>query len=254
MNTASLDERRRAHRSLRLRRILYGAVAVVGVLALAVVLWFTPLLALTDVKAEGGKLVAGEEVAAFVLEQHEGTPLPQLRSQRLKNELAEEFPLAQSFDISVAGPRSLSVKVHDRQPAFAVKRGDSWEIFDREAVVLGKPDSKPKGVPLFVGTADRQRIEVASTVVSGLGENLKDTEAVAVKSPSQTAVVIQPKKGYSPVVILGEPADIGAKLKTARTIMQDEPAVIDVQSTTVPVTKDDVPAWARMPGNDDSQK
>lgn len=254
MNTASLDERRREHRSLRLRRILYGVVAAVVVLALGAVVWFSPLLALTDVKAEGAKLVDGDEVAAFVLDKHGGTPLPQLRSQRLKDELAEEFPLARDFDISPAGPRSLRVKVHDRQPAFAVKRGEAWEIYDREAVVLGKPDSRPKDVPMFVGTADRQGIETASTVVSSLGENLKQTEAVAVNSLTRTAVIMRPSKDYSVVVILGEPTDIESKLGAARTIMKDKPPVIDVQSTAVPATKDDAPAWARLPQEADSHE
>ena len=253
MNTASLDERRREHRSLRVRRILYGVVAAVAVLALGAVVWFSPLLALTDVKAEGAQLVDGDEVAAFMLQQHEGTPLPQLRSQRLKDELAEEFPLARSFDISLAGPRSLRVKVHDRQPAFTVKRAEAWEIYDREAVVLGNPDDKPQDVPMFVGTADREGIEIASTVVSSLGENLKQTEAVAVKSSTRTAVIMRPKEDYTVAVILGEPTDIKAKLTTARTIMEDEPPVIDVQSTAVPATKEDAPAWARLPREADSQ-
>ncbi|OFS25394.1 MULTISPECIES: cell division protein FtsQ/DivIB [unclassified Brevibacterium] len=253
MSTSSLDERRREHRSLRLRRMLLASAAAVGVLALAAAAWFSPLLALTDVKAEGQKLVNADDVASFVLDQHGGTPLPQLRSQELKDELAEEFPLAHSFDISPAGPRTLRVKVHDRQPAFVVKRAEGWEIYDPEAVVLSKSDSRPKGVPLYVGTADRTGIETASQLVSSLGENAEHTAAVAVKSPTQTAVVIRHSKDYSAVVILGEPIDVEAKIATARTVMQDEPAAIDVQSTAVPAATDEVPAWARVPQDAYSQ-
>ena len=77
--------------------------------------------------------------------------------------------------------------------------------------------------------------------------------AVAVKSSTRTAVIMRPKEDYTVAVILGEPTDIKAKLTTARTIMEDEPPVIDVQSTAVPATKEDAPAWARLPREADSQ-
>ena len=54
-------------------------------------------------------------------------------------------------------------------------------------------------------------------------------------------------------MILGEPIDVEAKIATARTVMQDEPAAIDVQSTAVPAATDEVPAWARVPQDAYSQ-
>lgn len=243
--TASLEDRRKLHRAQRLRRVLTGIGVVLVLAGLVAVLWFSPLLALHSVKAQSSDLVDGGEVQSFVLEKHKNQPLPQIRQKQLEDELAEEFPLAKTFDVGIGGLHTLKVKVEDRTPAFTVGQGDQWDLYDQDGVNLGTEGQKPKDLPVFIGTADKKTLAAASQVIQQMPDDADKLQAVAVKSPREAAVILQPKKDYTVTVLLGEPDDIGEKLTIAKAIMKDEPGAIDVQSTSVPASMKTPPEWAR---------
>src|SRR5690606_5995652 len=95
--------RRPSGRSVRLKTVLFGASAVVLLLGVIAVAWFSPLLAMRDVEVTGLEILTPDEVIGR-LDVAEGTPLLQVDT-------------AAAAERIVAIPRAASVRVQRVYPS-----------------------------------------------------------------------------------------------------------------------------------------
>lgn len=147
--SVDLGELRRSRRRSALTRWAVAASALCVVAALAAIAWFSPLLAVDSVTVDGGTIVDAEAVRADVEARASGVPLPQVRTQRISQELEADHRAAASIVVSYSGPRSLRVTVVDREPVIAVVDGPDAVRFDAEGISIDRVPATDLGLPVL---------------------------------------------------------------------------------------------------------
>ncbi|MCM1012679.1 MULTISPECIES: FtsQ-type POTRA domain-containing protein [unclassified Brevibacterium] len=236
-STADLTGIIRARRRRVWAKRLTAIGIVVAVLALAAVAWFSPVLALSAVEVEDTELVTGSEVSDFVLTEHAGTPLPQLRPGTIESEVEKQFPRAEDASVHYAGPRSLRITITDRTPVVAVSSAGGFILYDAEAVDLGSVDTAPDGLTVLeADTPDEETVSAVIRFMSTLGEDLRGS-LTTVKADSEQGLSGTIDTGDAQAsVVFGDSEDASLKMRTALQLAAEGRTEIDVSVPSVPVT------------------
>lgn len=238
-STADLTEviRDRRRQVWRQRLLLIGAAA--AILAIAAVLWFSPLLALEKVGVKGSELLDHEQVSEFVLDANGGTPLPRVRTGTVEKTVLKEFPRAKEAAVHYSGPRSLSIEITDRVPVLAITTTAGFELFDDEAVNLGTVKSPPGDVTVLEesgGPPDQETVAAVIRFMAELRPELRaDLTSIHAKDDKNLAGVIDTGKTKAKVVF-GDSTSASLKMRTALQLAADGRTDIDVSVPSVPVT------------------
>ncbi|SMX75744.1 POTRA domain-containing protein, FtsQ-type [Brevibacterium sp. 239c] len=238
-STADLTGVIRARRRQVWRRRLQLIGAVAGVLVIAAVLWFSPLLALDKVNVKGSKLVDQDKISESVLGSDGGTPLPRVRPGAVEKAVLEEFPRAKEASVHYAGPRSLNITITDRDPVLAITTSDGYQLFDDEAVDLGTVKKAPKGVTVLeesAGSPDQKTVSAVIRFMAGLRPSLRsDLASIHAKDEKNLAGVIDTGEAKAKVAF-GDSTSASLKMRTALQLAADGRTEIDVSVPSVPVT------------------
>ncbi len=263
MSTAShsLSARRAALRRRRTRRWIAALACVLILAVIAGIAWFSPLLALRSVSVSGAKLTPAAEVKKSVLEQHRGTPLPQIRTGALARQLHDEFPKTDHVKVRWAGPRTLHVTIEDRKPVLTLPSRGAWQRYDSSGALIDTVGTKPKATAEFDphltgGVADRSAIRAVASMLAQLPPDAQphvqkagaasqrdvrivyrqaDDDATGKQSGKQEdkRQAAQPKDVE---IRFGDDADIGKKFDVARTLFGEARGYIDVSVPDAPTT------------------
>ncbi|WP_309133013.1 FtsQ-type POTRA domain-containing protein [Brevibacterium sp.] len=238
-STADLTAVIRLRRRQLWTRRLSVIGAVVALLALVAVAWFSPVLRLDQVTVSGSRLVAAGDVERFVLAEHGGTPLPQVRPGTVESEVLERFPRADEVSVHYSGPRSLSLEITDRQPVLAVAGEGGFELFDPDAVHLGTVEKAPAGLTVLEDTKGPPAKETVAAVIRFMAElspelrsQLHTISAVNSNSLQGTIEAGETKAN----VVFGDSTGASLKLETAVQLAEAGRTSIDVSVPSVPVT------------------
>ncbi|HLS34579.1 MAG TPA: hypothetical protein VK039_13405, partial [Brevibacterium sp.] len=162
MSTAvDLGDLRASRRRTLLVRWSAAVASVLLLAGLGAVAWFSPLLAVDAVTAEGGGIVDADRVRADVEERTAGTPLPQIRTGGLAERLESRYTAAAHIDVSYAGPRSLHVTVVDREPVVAVVDGAEAVRYDADGAAIDTVPADGVEVPTLTVASQADPAEAA---------------------------------------------------------------------------------------------
>lgn len=233
-----------ARRPRRWLRWTVAALSLVALVAGALVLYFSPVLAVDRIEVDGTRLVDRAAVEQR-LEPLRGVPLPQIGRGRVQ-QLAGDLPGVESLDMIAAPPTGLQVTVHERrQVAALVADGTARVLMDDGAVLTGVPASAIDGdrlvavAPEVLRADTRTRAAVAS-VVTALPASVRG-QVAQVRASGPDAIELRLEKG--PAVQWGGAEEPEVKAAVVEALLgQDEKArqgieEIDVSVPDRPVTR-----------------
>ncbi len=161
------DKRRQKRiREQMIRR--YTFFTVLGIIAIIIVMFFTPLFNVRNVEIVGIQKLTFEEISTQIGD-YTGRNLFSARKRTIKKKLAD-FAYVEKVNVKKKPiPPTITVEIQERIPAVQISYAESFIVIDATGIVLEKTPEKLEGVPICNG------INVAS---SNLGEQLfmKDEE------------------------------------------------------------------------------
>lgn len=241
-NVVAFPEPARGRR--RWLRWAIALVSLVGLVAGALVLYFSPVLAVDRVEVEGTRLVDRADVERR-LEPLHGVPLPQIGRGRVQ-ELAGDLPGVESLDMIAAPPTGLQITVHERRPVAArASDGTARVLLDDGAVLAGVRTAALEGESLVTVTtgvlrADSRTRAAVASVVEALPRSVRG-HVTEVRASAPDAVELRLEEG--PTVLWGGAEEPEVKAAVVEALLdQDEESrkgieEIDVSVPDRPVTR-----------------
>lgn len=224
------------------RWIIGGSSVLALIVALILVLTFSPVLAIKSVEVKGNKLVSGD-VLRSELAPLLGVPLSQVGSGRVLGLLKGE-PAIADVVIQAEAPGTLHVQVVEYEPVAVLQEGSKFSLVGADGRVL-VPLAKRGAVKLPVikgngATADPKVFAVVTKVLSELPEDLlakvdhasaESRDFVELKLTNGRSVVWgDGSRGRDKALVLE--ALLGVKDKSKKPVR-----VYDVSSPDHPVTR-----------------
>lgn len=239
--TASLSDRLAARRRARLTRLLIIAVSAALIIGLLAAAWFSPVLAITSVKAQGSEFYTAEQIEDAVLTDWSGTPLPQAMPGQVEKAALTRLPKAASATVRWAGPRALAVTVTDRVPLIAVRAGSGWDRVDATGTTIDTVTGEPEGLArleLTSGADRKATISAALALLDELPDGVPEQiSVVRAGNPAKIEIDYSPGEDASPVTIrFGSAEEAARKFDIASKLVDTGAQTIDVSVPEVPVT------------------
>lgn len=98
-----------------------GAGIVAGLVLVACLMFFTPIMGLKDVSVETGDLTPAEDVRTFVLDRHGGRPLPRISMNTLSGDIRAAFTKSENVRVRWSGINTLHVTITDKNRSLHTK-------------------------------------------------------------------------------------------------------------------------------------
>lgn len=227
----ALDDRRESRRSggRRWRRILVVTACAVIVAALAWLIWWSPVLAVREVRVLGATTVSAQDVRDAVGVPL-GTPLARVSADDVTRRVGELGPV-KDVEVRYGWPDVLVVVVAERTPVAVVTENGSRRLVDAQDVAYA---SARIGVRLPSVQAIGPARTEAVRIVAGLPEPLSD-EVSQVRATSPDDVVLVLADGTR--VRWGSSADGARKAEVALALLARQPRVVDVSAPDLPTTR-----------------
>ncbi len=206
-------------------------VAVVLVVVLGAVAWFSPLLSVRSVQVEGAQVLTAEEVTA-ALDVADGTPLLQVDLTEAAGRVAM-LPRAARVTVDRHFPSDLRVLVEERVPVVYVDKADGPHLLDATGVDFAAA-VPPPGVPRLVTERPGRSDPVttaALTVITSLPAPVR--AQVTLVNPGSAADV-RFTLGADRVVVWGTPDNLGRKAQVLAAVLTQPGKVYDVSSPDLP--------------------
>ncbi|HHY07674.1 MAG TPA: FtsQ-type POTRA domain-containing protein [Corynebacteriales bacterium] len=210
-----------------------GLTMVVSV-ALAVVLFMTPLFVVKNIQVDGVQVLKEEHVIK-VSEIKPGTRLAQLDTHAAALRVAQ-LPRVKKVRVSVAYPSRAIIKVDERVGvAFFRAEGIFFEIAADEVVM--KSRVKPRNIPeIVVPNPDKASLqrEAAVKVAQRLPADIKEKVKV-IRVDSAAMVVLVLRDGRR--IEMGSPTRIADKVVTLRIVLSQEGRVWNIANPELPTRR-----------------
>ncbi|WP_080463018.1 cell division protein FtsQ/DivIB [Actinomyces gaoshouyii] len=246
--TDRLAERRRAARTLRLRR-LTGAVAVI--LVIAAIAWgvlYSPLLALrpADITVEGAQDASSgvdADQVRGVLAAHEGESLVRLDVDRLGGEVADGLVRVRSATVTRSWPHGLTVSLELRNPVAAQETEEGYAVLDSEAVVLETVTEAPAGLARLAvdGAGEGGAPPLNAAQVATMTAIMGSLDAATRQRVSQATISTTGQVGLSLAdgasVVWGDGSQNALKARVLATLLTTSARVYDVSAPHNPTTR-----------------
>ncbi|WP_366181425.1 FtsQ-type POTRA domain-containing protein [Actinomyces timonensis] len=246
--TDRLAERRRAARSLRLRRLTGAVVALLVVAAIAWGVLYSPLLALrpADIAvqgAEGASGAVGADQVRGVLAAHEGESLVRLDVDRLGGEVADGLVRVRSASVTRSWPHGLTVTLELRNPVAAQETDEGYAVLDSEAVVLETVAEAPAGLTRLAadgadkGGAPPLNAAQVATMTAIMGSLDATTRQQVSQSTISTTGQVALSLANGARVVWGDGSQSALKARVLATLLTTSASVYDVSAPHNPTTR-----------------
>lgn len=143
-----ISRRRKAVARTKKRRAMVRALVVAGVALAGWVAFFSPLLAIKEVKLSGAEHTTAADVAR-VVDLDSSTNLLLLKTDEVAAAV-KTLPWVKSVSVDRKLPGTVRLRVTERRPAMAVAIGEERFLIDRRARVLSSTEAA-EGVPVLAG-------------------------------------------------------------------------------------------------------
>ncbi|WP_245550873.1 cell division protein FtsQ/DivIB [Nocardia paucivorans] len=213
------------------RRIRRWAVPIVGVLvALGAIAWFTPMLAVREVRIEGVSAVPEEQVREL-LAIPDGLSILRIDTAAMATRVSE-IPKVRSVRVRRSLPATVQVTVQERTPVLYYGDPQEAHLLDADGVEYAI-ESAPIGVPRLrtehPGMDDpltRAAVEVATALPPAL--EIQVDEVIA-RSLSDISLTLRDGRA----VLWGSSADAERKSAVVMPLLTREGTVFDVSSPSL---------------------
>lgn len=235
-------EQRKAKR----RRAIWLSVLAAVVLTIGgwALLYFTPILAIEDIRHEGLDLVTQSEAAERTAVLTD-TPLPQVNDRNV-TELFKNNPAVDDVTLRAEPPHGLVVIVNEHTPIAMSPQGKQYVVFSEDGTELAEITSQKAQefeLPVVASASDVVDEDVFSTITEVLGalpEALRD-QVRAASGASIDSIELELTSGKTVMWGNNEESKQKAKVLEAFLGMDDDQAAeiseFDVSAPDFPVTR-----------------
>ncbi|MEU5423284.1 cell division protein FtsQ/DivIB [Streptomyces sp. NPDC001407] len=208
----------------RRRRILFWVIAATLVVAAAAwALYGSSWLRASRVDVSGARVLTPDEVRAAA-EVPLGEPLISVDTDAIADRLREALPRIDTVSVERSWPRTIGLKVVERQPRAIVEKGGKFIEIDGTGVRFATVDHAPQGVPRLsleaadspslrrfgTGRLEREGVRVAESLPAAVRA---DTRVIHVRS--YDSITLDLTGGRTVVWGSGERGDAKARTLTA---------------------------------------
>ncbi|BAW92850.1 POTRA domain protein, FtsQ-type [Actinomyces sp. Chiba101] len=246
--TDRLAERRRAARSLRLRRLTGIVVVLLVGAAIAWGVLYSPLLALrpADITVQGLEGADGAVDADAVrdaLAPHEGESLVRLDVDRLGDEVAGGLVRVRSAAVTRSWPHGLTVSLELRSPVAVQETDGGYAVLDSEAVVLETAAEAPAGLARLAadgaeeGGAPPLNAAQVATMTAVMGSLDGTTRQQVSQATISTTGQVSLSLANGASVVWGDGSQNALKAQVLTTLLTTSAGVYDVSAPHNPTTR-----------------
>ncbi|GAB0107586.1 hypothetical protein JMUB6875_65800 [Nocardia sp. JMUB6875] len=220
----------------RSRKVRFGVLAgVVALIALGLVAWFTPLLAVRTVRVDGLSAIPEQQVLD-VLQVPDGSML-RLDTDALAEKVAR-LPKVRSARVQRVFPSTVRVTVVERTPVLYFDSPDGTHLLDCDSVEFAIEPPGP-GVPKLItdhpGGSD-PATKAAVAVMAAIPVPLRDQVGVgAVVARSVSDIALELRDGRT--VLWGGTVDSPRKAAVVGPLLSQPGKVFDVSSPNLVTVK-----------------
>jgi cell division protein FtsQ len=143
-----ISRRRKAVARSKRRRYFIGAALILGVFTAVYVMFWSPLLAVDEVRVLGARHTTSQEIAA-VAGLDAGDNLLRLSTSAIA-EAAEELPWIKKAEVDRMLPGTVRVRVIEREPALVLSLDSGQWTIDGKGMVLAEGEPS-KDLPVLAG-------------------------------------------------------------------------------------------------------
>jgi cell division protein FtsQ len=228
-----LRRRRRRDRWRRVRPVVVAGVALGLAIALAVVVWFTPVLSVRQVRIEGTRLLTSAQVGSQA-QVPVGRPLARVSLQQISDRVAT-LPEVESVSTTRRWPSAVQIVVTERTARVQRIEGQSYQWVDGSGVVFHTQSQRdPRLVVVNTTDTDRRLLSDLATVAQSLTPRLRG-EVTGMKAQSPDTITVVLSGGRS--VVWGSAEESATKAQVATALLQVKATVYDVSSPANPTSR-----------------
>lgn len=228
-------------RKLR-RRIWIGvATAAVLVVALILVLVFSPVLAIKTITVTGTDLTP-EKTVDEALAPLKEQPLPQVGDDDVRP-LLEGLPAVLDVTVEARPPSELAVEITERIPVAVLETGKTFALIDAEGKRIGSvKERKSAELPLIDESAASKDQEIFRTITAVLSALPADILAQLEHASAKSIDSVELQLTNGQKVLWGNDSQLELKAKVFEALLnapepEVEVEVYDVSTPTMPVTR-----------------
>ena len=228
-----LRKRRSRARWRRLRRLLIVAGVVALALAMGVVVWFTPLFSLREVRVEGTTLLTAVQVEEQA-QAPMGRPLARVDVQALSDRVAR-LPEVESVTVGQRWPSAVTIQVTERTARVQRVEGSTYQWVDATGVIFHtRTKADPRLVVVNTPSTDRRLLADLATVAQSLTPTLR-RQVTGIKASTPDTITLTLSGGRS--VVWGSADESVTKAQVATALLQVKATVYDVSSPENPTSR-----------------
>jgi len=217
--------------TLTKRQQVYTAIAVVLLVIVGLVVWFTPLMSVRQVQVRGVSTVSQEQVRG-ALDVPAGTPLLRVDLGAAAARVAA-LPRVARATVDRHYPSGLTVSVTERVPTVFVDKPDGTHLLDATGFDFATAPPAP-GLPRLVvaNPGPRDALTGAALAVLGAlpGPVRTQVEQVVPASPADVRLTLVGGR----TVLWGSPVDLQHKGAVLAALLTQPGKVYDVSSPGLP--------------------
>lgn len=218
-------------KQLKKRRIIISASIFLAVIIIGAILSLTVLFKTEKIDVEGDKYYYDNQITAFsnvALQQN--IFIAAINSTPEK--ISENLPYVEKAEIGVAIPDTVTIKITNAVPSYAVKDGSEFLIVSSKGRILEKTSNNSKNLTELVCSeiknkepgsylqfSDNNVSEILESVATSLSNNkVKNVTALDIKNPNDITF----NYDNHITVKLGLPEELDYKIRTAMKIITEK--------------------------------
>jgi cell division protein FtsQ len=217
-------------------------VALAGVVAAAVVVFltwlvaFSPVFGVRSVTVRGAKLVSKQRIEAAARIVH-GTPIVRLDTGTVARRIEDALPVVADARVSTSFPSAVTITVTEQVPVGYVKHRHRYTLVDADGEQYKTVGKRPKKLPHFVvpSAADsRTSAAAVATVAAALpGKLRKHISSIQALNAHAITVLLRDHR----VVHWGNAEHSSEKARVLRALLPHAQHLIDVSDPEKPFTR-----------------
>jgi len=219
------------------RRVAWAVLVAALAVALAWLIWWSPVLALRTVAVSG---VSGAEARAVgaLVEVPTGTPLARVDTAAVADRIRSRVTVAE-VSVERSWPGTLAVHVIERTAAIVVKNPQGQlQVVDRHGVTFGTVSAPLDGVPVVTASnASTAMSPAAIATAIAVVESLPPNLASRVSSLTVGSADLVSFRLGSRTIVWGNADDGQRKVEIVQALLRTTAHTIDVSAPDTPVTR-----------------